>query len=130
MAVRWLDRRIAAPGPYLCLCLSEQEYKQAFKSVRAAPVENWIKTPQADATTHVLHSGIGLTIIVCLSRYLSRNPVEVAGLLVHESVHVWQEWCEYYGEQYPAKEQEAYAIQSIAQELMAEFSRRMNPKRK
>jgi len=47
---RWLDRRIAAPGPHLTLCLSETD---------------------------------------------------------------------------PGREQEAYAIQAIAQELMAEFARRM-----
>jgi hypothetical protein len=54
-----------------------------------------------------------------------RNPIEVAGLLVHEAVHVWQEYCHGIGEATPASEQEAYGIQAISQELMAEFDRQM-----
>ena len=46
-------------------------------------------------------------------------------MLVHEAVHVWQAYCREIGERNPGDEQEAYAVQSIAQELMAEFARRM-----
>lgn len=92
---KWLDRRISAPGPYLCLCLSEGEYKKALREV------------------------------ICLGEHSTRTPIEIAGLLVHEAVHAWQEWCEYYGENPTAREQEAYAIQSISQELMSEFARRI-----
>lgn len=122
---KWLDRRISAPGPYLCLCLSEREYKLALKHCKVKPVDPWIKTPQADATAHHLHAPHGLCVVVCLSNYEKHSGVEIAGLLVHEAVHAWQEWCNYYGERYPAVEQEAYAIQSIAQELMAEYARRL-----
>ena len=51
--------------------------------------------------------------------------MEVAGLLIHEAVHVWQGYARDLGEDNPGDEQEAYAIQSIAQELLAEFARRM-----
>lgn len=63
---------------------------------------------------------------MCVRGWENRDPVEVAGLLIHEAVHIWQEWCEYYGEVAPGREQEAYAVQAIAQELMAEFARRVN----
>lgn len=66
--------------------------------------------------------------IVALDTSRSRNPIEIAGLLVHEAVHVWQEYCDSIGEAFPGKEQEAYAIQAIAQELMDEYSRRLEPK--
>lgn len=125
MQVKWLDRRISAPGPYLCLCLSEKEYEAALKHCKQKAVDDWIKTPQAQATTHVLTSSHGLVVIVCLSKWEERSGVEIAGLLVHEAVHAWQEWCDYYGERHPASEQEAYAIQGISQELMAEFARRV-----
>lgn len=125
MKVKWLDRRISAPGPYLCLCLSEAEYLQAMKHCKVTPVDTWIKTPQADATTHHLRASAGLVAIVCLREHEKRSGVEIAGLLVHEAVHAWQEWCDYYGENPTAREQEAYAIQGIAQELMSEFARRV-----
>jgi len=123
--VKWLDRRISAPGPFLCLCLSEDEYKSAMKKLKQDQFGPWIKTEQADATAHHFFRREGMAVVVCLSNYENRNPVEVAGLLVHEAVHAWQEWCEFYGEQNPGREQEAYAIQGISQELMAEFARRM-----
>lgn len=120
---KWLDRRIAAPGPYLALCLSEEEFKAAVQHCRAPEHASWCSK---DARTHCFeHEEAGIVCVVCLRGYEGRNPVEVAGLLVHEAVHVWQNYAEDIGERYEGREQEAYAIQSIAQELMAEFARRM-----
>lgn len=123
--INWLDRRISAPGPHLCLCLSRDEYESAMRHLGVKQYGPWINTPQADATAHHLTHDRGLSVVVCLSAWHGKDPVEVAGLLVHEAVHAWQEWCTFYGERYPGSEQEAYAIQGISQELMAEFSRRM-----
>jgi hypothetical protein len=121
----WLDRRIAAAGPYLTLCLSEEEYDAAMRHLRCKHYGPWISTPQASATTHHLSNPDGnLCAVVCLGDFAGRNPVEVAGLLVHEAVHVWQEYCDWHGEKAPGREQEAYAVQAVAQELMAEFARR------
>ncbi len=127
MKVRWLDRRIAAPGPFLALCLSETEFSAATAHLRAGQDLAWIKSPQSQATAHAFDGPHGLTVVVCLSDWQGRNPVEVAGLLVHEAVHAWQFYAGHIGERSPGIEQEAYAIQSIAQELMAEFARRMEP---
>lgn len=62
--------------------------------------------------------------IVCLSGTEGRSGVEIAGMLIHEAVHIWQQYCEDIGERHPGDEQEAYAIQAIAQELLAEYARR------
>ena len=62
---------------------------------------------------------------MCIAVTGNRLPVEVAGLLVHEAVHVWQEYADRIGETHPGREQEAYAIQAISQELMTEYARRV-----
>lgn len=121
---KWLSRRVSAPGPNLCLCLSEVEYRAAMRQLKQDQTRDWIKTAHADATAHCFWSKGGVAVVVCLTGWEDRNPIEVAGLLIHESVHVWQEWCDFYGETSPGREQEAYAIQAISQELLAEFARR------
>ena len=123
MKTKWLDRRIAAPGPYLALCLSQEEFRSAMMRLKAADIPNWCR---ADAMTHIFdHEGGGVCCVVCIKGWEGRNPVSVAGLLVHEAVHVWQAYAESIGEKSSGDEQEAYAIQTIAQELMSEFARRM-----
>jgi hypothetical protein len=121
----WLDRRIAAPGPYLALCLSEGEFNEALRSLKSKSWPTWIKNTHSNATTHLLTNENGGTVaVVCIRDWEGRNPIEVAGLLVHEAVHVWQDYCAGIGEHSPGVEQEAYAVQAISQELMAEFARR------
>ena len=124
MRTKWLDRRIAAPGPYLALCLSEEEFVAALKHLRCTEKIKWVND-KADATAHSFDSAHGTTCIVCIQGWQGRNPIEVAGMLVHEAVHIWQTYAESIGEHNPGKEQEAYAIQSISQELLAEFALRM-----
>lgn len=124
---RWLDRRIAAPGPHLCLVLSQKEFDDALLHCKVKTGHPYISSEYADASTHFLTrpDGGAVALVALGPEYERRTPIEVAGLLVHEAVHVWQEYCLMIGEKEPGSEQEAYAIQSIAQELMAEFDRRM-----
>lgn len=126
-AFKWLDRRIAHPGPYLALVLDQAEFDSVLRSLKVPGDFPYVSTPQADATTHHLTTGNGgWTVVVGLRDTATRTPIEVAGLLVHEAVHVWQEYCARLGEHTPGREQEAYAVQAIAQELMAEYARRIN----
>jgi hypothetical protein len=123
---RWLDRRIACPGPYLALCLSADEFGAAMRHLKVTSDAPWIKNGHSNATAHYFDApdGRGLVCIVCIAGWEARTPIEVAGLLVHEAVHAWQAYARQIGENNPGDEQEAYAVQSIAQELMAEFARR------
>lgn len=126
MKTKWLDRRIAAPGPYLTLVLSQGEFDAAmdhFKIPRGAP---YLRSPRSHATTHCIeHPDRGIAAVVALGSTDGRTPIEIAGLLVHEAVHVWQHYCDAIGESRPGEEQEAYGIQAVAQELMAEYARRL-----
>lgn len=126
MKRQWLDRRIAAPGPYLALCLTLKDLRAAFADLGQSPPDTLTSTAHSHATTWVVEAKGGwLACIVAMQDWEGRDPVEVAGLLVHEAVHVWQQYADRIGEREPGREQEAYAIQSIAQELMAEFARQV-----
>ena len=119
----WRDRRIAAPGPYLCLCLDEPTFHAALDDCGLKDRPIFLATSHAHASTHYAeHWDGGLLCIVTLGPWDGRTPVEVAGLLVHEAVHVWQRYCDRIGERHPGDEQEAYGIQAIAQELMQSFT--------
>lgn len=120
----WLDRRIAAPGPHLALALNQAEFDRLLRHLKLKSDMPWVRG-NADAATHVFTNQQGLACIIGLRGWLGRDPIEVAGLLVHEAVHVWQAYAEGIGETNPGNEQEAYGIQAISQELMAEFARRM-----
>lgn len=97
-----------------------------MRRLKAPSIPRWLASERSKATSHFFsHEDHGLVAIVCLDGWQDLHPIEVAGLLVHEAVHVWQEHCDSIGERSPGSEQEAYAIQAISQELMAEFARRL-----
>lgn len=49
------------------------------------------------------------------------SALEISCMVFHEAVHVWQFLKERIGEEDPGAEMEAYALQSIAQELLYRF---------
>lgn len=121
----WLSRRIAKPGPHLTLCLSQPEFDAVMKQLKVRNPPDFL-IPGAHASTHHFENAKGeLTSVVSLGYSEERSPIEIAGLLIHEATHVWQEYAAVMGELNPGREQEAYAIQAISQELLAEYARRL-----
>lgn len=122
---KWLDRRVAKPGPYLTLCLTAEELKDAAKGLTEWPLE----FPMWGARAHMFQKvdGDRNVAIIALAKdsQENHNSIEIAGMLVHEAVHVWQYYAEKMGEHRPGDEQEAYAVQAIAQQLMSEYARRI-----
>lgn len=125
MKTNWLDRRIASPGPALCLCLSEAEFYAAMEHIQVRPMHRWVGDEQGAATHRCVSDNGFRTCIVCLGDTTDYDSIQIASILVHEAVHVWQFYCEGIGEENPGDEQEAYGIQSISQELMTEYARRI-----
>lgn len=123
---KWLDRRVSKPGPYLTLCLSEEELRAASRGL----TDEALPFPMLGAlcSTFCKKHTNELCAIVSVSERNQRigNAIEMAGLLIHEAVHVWQAYAEHMGETNPGDEQEAYAIQGISQELLAEYARRIS----
>jgi len=84
------------------------------------------KNARADATTHFFESDKDHCAIVCLPRQVKDiSGIQIASLLVHEAVHIWQHHRDLVGEANPGTESEAYAIQAIAQRLMYEYWRQV-----
>jgi hypothetical protein len=122
MGARWLERDLLR-GPYLALCLSDEAYRAALADL-GAPVDGpWISNEQSHATAHTLtHPTSGqLCSIICLNADGDRTGIEIAGLLTHEAVHVWQRFRRWIGEVDPGDETEAYAIQNISQVLWESY---------
>lgn len=59
----------------------------------------------------------GKFAVVQLGDTSERTTIEIFGLLLHESVHIWQKVRKRMGEKDPSSEFEAYSIQCIAQDL-------------
>ena len=111
------------PVPY-CFCPSESAWRKEMKRLNASE-----PYPSSDARTVSLENKGKLRIYVTVAPHIDgMDPLGIVGLLVHESVHVWQFTCDHVGDTYPSKETEAYAIQLISSELIAAYSKtRMAP---
>jgi hypothetical protein len=121
--MEWLSRDLIV-GPYLALALCEKDFHSALRHCEVPVSEwpHWLKGT-ANAAAHTLtNPDGGLVCVVCLGSCEGREPIQIASLLVHEAVHVWQSWCEHAGEARPSEEFEAYSIQAISQRLMYAYA--------
>lgn len=124
-ATNWLDRFLVV-GPHLALCTSQEEFETALHHLKVDPVTagSWIV---GGGTTHTFEKDDGgMTCIVCVKlKDIKKRPIcEVANILVHEAVHVWQQHCSEIGERNPSVEFEAYSIQAIFTVLFTEALKR------
>jgi hypothetical protein len=124
--MKWLDKTLIV-GPYLALCTTEADYKKAMACMGAEePLAPWLG-PNANASTHQLsHAKNGIASIVCIRPDPDRTGVQMASTLIHEAVHVWQQYRDYVGEDRPSSEFEAYAIQNIAETLMEAYAEQVH----
>lgn len=60
-------------------------------------------------------------VVVQIGNWGNRTIHEINAVIVHESVHVWQEIRDRMVESNPSSEFEAYSIQMIALDLMAQY---------
>lgn len=121
----WLSRETVR-APYMTLCLSEDEYLKAVKHCKVKNPDRWL-SPRMMACVHYWEQDDKSICIVCLMPDIEKHfdPIAVASMLVHESVHIFQYLCRSIGEDNPGVEFEAYSIQRISETLMREYSRRL-----
>jgi hypothetical protein len=125
--MKWLNRDLIV-GPYLTLVLSEKEFHKVLRHCQI-PREDfvpWLKSGTADACMHWFNNPKKqLVCVVALQVREGLAGAQIAALLVHEAVHIWQQFRERIGEHSPSTEFEAYAIQAISQRLMYAYAERV-----
>lgn len=72
----------------------------------------------ANATANFIQNQNGETLVVVYMPYSDIDDLYQHGLIIHESVHIWQEIRMIMNEKNPSTEFEAYSIQKIAQDLL------------
>ena len=127
--VNWLNRNLLV-GSYLALVTTQAEFDQALRDLDL-PVEGDVfVNPGSHATTHTYTDVKGsLASIVGLSMEsaVRVDSIDVAALLVHEAVHVWQNLESAAGKMGCfGSEGEAYAIQNISAQLMDAYSKKLH----
>lgn len=117
-------------GNYLALCTSEKLFEKVLDYIDIPKDDRlrWLGDG-ANATTHTIEVDGNNFSIVCVHPPPSHvSGIEVAALLVHEAVHIWQNKMAQIGEHNPSKEFEAYSIQAISMSLMNGYVAQMQIK--
>lgn len=125
--VAWLDRSLVV-GPYLALVANEAEFRATCDhlGIPAADRPRWIANDHSDATVHFMTNKEAKECRVVAVRLREGiNGIQVAAMLVHEAVHIFQDFCESIGERTPSAEFEARSIQAISQRLMEAYADRI-----
>ena len=127
MKSNWLDRTLFVNSSHYTLCTTEKQFRQALKHFRVPKKEQppFVSDAFSNATTHFFENvpNQQKASIVCISDCSDRTFAQIAGLLCHEAVHIWQQTRTDLGETEPSAELEAYAIQNLTQSLIEEFER-------
>jgi hypothetical protein len=121
--VIWMDRSLVISPVFYGLCKDKKAFKKALKhlGIKKKDRPDYLLTTHADATVHYFKQDNKITAVICMGDCTERSTSEIAGLLIHEAVHVWQEIKRNIGEYDPSSEFEAYSIQTIAQRLIEAF---------
>lgn len=124
MKNHWLDRSLLELDHYT-LCTTEVQYRRTLKhlKVRSSDAPSFLVSPRANASAHHFVRDGKYAHVVCLGSTEGKDDDQVIALLIHEAVHLWQEFRRGIGEVSPGDEIEAYAIQSISQSLITEYRR-------
>ena len=132
MKAEWLDRSLIT-GPFVCLCITEAQFHQVLKGlgIPKADYPAFLCSGTADASCHFVQNrkDKSTASIVTLRNAPKISKIQKYALLVHEAVHIWQEYRHGIGEKSPSAEFEAYSVQAISQKLMLAFDKLTAKKR-
>ncbi len=115
--VVWLDNGWF-PFRY-CFCPSEKAWDMEMKRLKIKDNYGYLSKGQC-GRCDIFECDGDLVIFVSISDS-DHTDNTVAGLIVHEAMHVLQHMLEHIGEQKPSKEFEAYSIQTISQNIFKAY---------
>ena len=130
MKPNWLDRSLVEAPFYFTLATTEEAFHKALRHLNV-PRNSWppfISNAWSDATAHLFERGAKLTYVVCIRVTDGLSLPQIAALITHEAVHMWQEARGRLGEKTPSNEFEAYAVQALTQRLLEEYERQTKEK--
>ena len=126
--IKWIERDLVLSPVHIGLCLTEKDFEKELKRLKI-PVNEcspWIPDDKDGKRWEFqkIKNAHEQCCIVCIRRNRKHTKEEIIGLIIHESVHVWQSIKEIIGETNPSPEFEAYSIQTIAQKLITAYNKR------
>lgn len=121
--MKWLNRLLMQSPICYGVCFTEVDFHKELSKMKIDTSEwpDWI-IPGSDATTHwfATTESFDECCIVCIRK--TKHPVhQIASMLAHEGVHIWQKIKISIGEREPSDEFEAYAIQNITYNLVEAY---------
>lgn len=124
----WLERGMFVGG-YLALVTTQEEFVEALKDIECTDYTDAFVPNGWPACTHSFDNVKGSVACIVgldMQKAAEQDPIDVAALLVHEAVHVWQT-----NEKAAGKlgcfgdEGEAYSIQNISTRLMTAYAEKL-----
>lgn len=127
--IKWCRRSAFQLPLFYTAVFTERAFHREMRRLGVPQGSATFLNPNADATTQFFHNpDKGEIAIVCMPDTHDKDGIQIACLLVHEAVHIWQHACRILGETQPSDEFEAYNIQTISQELMDLYASGANRK--
>ena len=126
MSTRWHNQALIKGCAQYALCTTQAEFDALLVKLKQPPEKFLAGNEQALSCTYEKPGRSKRPcVVVCVDASKKQSLEKYYSTLIHESVHVWQEFREYIGEDKPSTEFEAYSIERIAYNLMMEFKKRM-----
>lgn len=118
----WISRSLLQ-GPRVAVVFSQRQFQRAARAIGEGGDQDPYCEPHMHACVHAYDAVDGLACIVGINaaRLAQLDPIDVAALLVHEAVHIWQRTRIRLGPGDLGVEMEAYAIQNLSAELMRAY---------
>ena len=120
----WLQRTLLTGG-YLAFVTSQEEFERALKEIECTDCDEPFLLKGCPACTHHfdnVNGSVANIVAFSMEAAAKEDPIDVAALLVHEAVHVWQNTEKRAGKLGCfGEEGEAYAIQNISTRLMSAY---------